>query len=725
MSKRFFVLLCSVLLVVPLLFLGCGSGSDGSQGPQGPQGVQGPPGDNGAVGPPGPVTVTAESCMVCHTTGRIADMSDASTTGVHYNYKTALAGLTVTVDNIVYGTSPDNASMTRLTTSFLPAAGATLTLYDTAAGHANGIADNTANLTYLRFAYARLTAPISAKNTTQWVRYTSGDRNPAHLSGPDAGGHYTMWTDVKTADFDATKPTRLLLLVGAAKDAAGNDATEAREVIYNFVPNGSAPTLSRAVVNEAACNGCHSQNQAGMRTVGLGHGGRYELAACVVCHTDKKYSAAGTSGSDGVSQTGRVMQNLVHRIHNAMAPTSGIATDNWAEVTYPQPVTNCNATCHTGTADADNWKNFPTADACNTCHDTVNFTTGAGHAGGAQPDANCSVCHPAASHMDPNVGASITEAHDFSAASALHPNAANVPEFDVTLALSAPSGGGGTYYATGETPTVTVTLKKHSDGTAVPASLYTAAKHATGTTAGTSLSKAALYVYGPRAVPVPVLTKAARTLSATGVPTQAQSLFVTATDNQVTTSASGFSYKLDAIPAAAKGTYMVRFIAADYGYVADNNYKIDSTAFQTIQINTATADLKIDGVAGGITPSNCMSCHGTGFLGVHVPRLSVVFNTDECVSCHDRSGNHADPIANRVHAVHSASVLGDLSSIDWSEVMYPQNMGTTGKDRTMRCTTCHSSGSTLYRTNAIEQACYGCHADEPGAIAHFQQNGGQ
>ena len=710
MSKRMLVLMCSIFLIVPLLFMGC---RDGAAGPAGAAGATGAKGDNGAIGPPGPVTTTDESCMVCHSTGRIADISDSSTTGVHYNYKTALSELAVTIDNVVvFGVSPDNASLTRLITTITPAAGATLNLYTTSATP-GGIADNTANLTYLRFAYARLAAPVSVKNTAQWVRYTSGDRTPSHLAAI-GGGKYTMFTDVKTADFDATKPTRLLLLVGAAKDAtSGLDTTEAVLYTYNFVPDGVTPvTLSRDVVTEAACNGCHSQNEAGMRTNGLGHEYRYTLAACVICHADRRYSVSGT---DGISK-GREMQTLVHRIHNAMPANPTLYNnDNWSDVTYPLPVTNC-AKCHTGTANADNWKNFPSANACNTCHDTLNFTTGANHPGGPQPDANCNVCHPATGHVDPNVGASVTEAHDTSAASALHAAAKNVPEFDVTMTLSAPASG--TFYATGETPTVTVTLKKHSDGTAVPGSLYTAAKHATGTAAGTSLSKASLYVYGSRNVPVPVLTKASRTFNATtGAPTQAQSLFLPSTDNQVTTSASGFSYKLDPIPSSLSGTYLVRFIAADYGYVADNNYKIDSTAFTTIQINTATVTKKIDG-------DSCVNCHGTGTLGAHDARHSVVFNTDECVSCHDRSGNHADAIANRVHAVHSASVAGDLEAIDWSEVTYPQLMGSEGIDRVARCVTCHSSGSTVYRSNVFESSCYGCHADGPGAIAHFQQNGG-
>ena len=155
MSKRTLVLMCSIFLIVPLLFYGCGDGSTGPAGAQGPQGPPGNDGSDGSTGPAGPTSTTNASCMVCHTTGRIADVSDASATGFHYNYQTALPQLAVTIDNIVYGVSPDNASLTRLTTTFTPTAGATLNLYYDGLTVASG-----SNLKYLRFAYARLASPV-------------------------------------------------------------------------------------------------------------------------------------------------------------------------------------------------------------------------------------------------------------------------------------------------------------------------------------------------------------------------------------------------------------------------------------------------------------------------------------------------------------------------------------------------------------------------------------
>jgi len=226
-------------------------------------------------------------------------------------------------------------------------------------------------------------------------------------------------------------------------------------------------------------------------------------------------------------------------------------------------------------------------------------------------------------------------------------------------------------------------------------------------------------------------------LSTAGLPTQAQPLFVgtafgtpAVVDANVLTDATGFKYKLKPITADLKGTFLLRAIFANYGYKADTDYKIDSTAFATIQVNTATADLKISG-------NNCVDCHGTGTLGAHDARHSVVFSTDECLSCHDKSGNHADPIDNRVHAIHAASKTGDkLNSatnvLNWFDVTYPQGQptinattGLTTATGAPRCATCHSSGNATYKTSVSENSCIGCHADKQGAIDHFKQMGGK
>jgi OmcA/MtrC family decaheme c-type cytochrome len=409
------------------------------------------------------------------------------------------------------------------------------------------------------------------------------------------------------------------------------------------------------------------------------------------------------------------LPKFIHQIHAAIDVAqfpARIRGAGYKDVTYPQPISNC-VVCHTASGKVlgagnkiDNWKNNPTIEICGSCHTAVNFATGAGHLGGIKVNGSCVFCHDAAY---------IATKHNPATA------AKNVPEYNAAMTITAPANG--TYYVVGETPTVKVTLTDHQTAAAVPGALYLAAKHAAGSTVAGSLAKASLYVYGPRANAKPVLTNAAATLSAAGVATQAQSLFVATTDAQITTDATGFSYKLSAIPIGMSGTFMVRFIAANYSYVSDTNYKIDSTAFKTIQIGTATAEPKISG-------NGCVDCHGSGTLGVHDARHSVVFDTDECISCHDKSGNHADPLDNRVHAIHAASKTGDKLGLDWSSVTYPQGMptytnGVLTATAGIRCITCHTTTSTLYKTSVSSISCVGCHSGKPGVSDHFLQMGGK
>jgi hypothetical protein len=228
-----------------------------------------------------------------------------------------------------------------------------------------------------------------------------------------------------------------------------------------------------------------------------------------------------------------------------------------------------------------------------------------------------------------------------------------------------------------------------------------------------------VYIYGPRAMSQPVLATGTMTdpnWNPTTRPTQGHPMFAGGTDPLVETDATGFQYRLLPIPADMEpGTYMVRVRIGDYGRVGTGNYHVESIAFTTIQIGTATEEPRVAGEA-------CVGCHGTGDFEPHNERHVVVFATDECLSCHDQSGNYAIPIANRVHAVHSANSDGDIYTIeggarDWEEVTYPANI--------RRCTQCHDSGNDTYHTNAFMMPCAGCHVESGnGALGHMQTNGG-
>jgi hypothetical protein len=387
---------------------------------------------------------------------------------------------------------------------------------------------------------------------------------------------------------------------------------------------------------------------------------------------------------------------MVHRIHNAGVFPQLEGGIDFSEVTYPQHIYTC-AKCHGGAPEENLSFEIMTAANCGSCHDDVDFATGTNHAAGAQPDSACTTCHVQgiAGSLD-----DIATAHDPT------PPPENVSEYAVTITMTPPANG--TYYVAGEAPVVTVTL-------AGALQVDYDANPEEGTT-DSALAVANLYVYGPRAEAVPVLTTNSTTDPAwdpTTNPTQGHSLLLTglvSTDPLVQTDNNAYRYQLLPIPADMQpGTYMVRFEGEDYGTPgapAVPEYWTASSGLITFQVGQAEEEPKVSGDA-------CTNCHGdtimhlTGAHPHHVP-----FDTDGCLGCHDKSENYGNYIGNRVHAVHSASATGDLHLSgglprDWSEVTFPQEVN--------NCTICHTDTTTdtpVWRT-PDEVACGGCHGTQP------------
>jgi len=683
LKKRGYVLFCTVMILGALLLIGCGSDGDtGAQGPAGP------------TGPAGPATTTNESCAVCHTAGKIADIAVAhpDPTG----QAVTLSNITLTntggVPVVTFHAATAGGPVTDITFDHVRFYMANLVPADTATSWGTWSSPY-----FERWAYE---SSASSTPTGVFTNAGNGDYTYAFVTG--FGSAEAL---AEAPDYDPAHTQRLVIRVSGHDDPVTGDTVTNNTVGFlDFVvPAAAAKAVpldsQRLFVTADACKKCHSPQFQQAH-----HADSYlDTRACVICH-----SPLGHYGTE-MQDDGAYLPFMIHQIHSAI---TGPHFD-WSDVTYPQNIENC-VVCHTdsglnlGTGDQiDNWKNHPTAEICGSCHVNVNFLTGENHEGGVQDNTTCNACHLNGT----NFSKSVTQAHDTT------PTGVNVPEFDVTLSITVPVNG--SYYDAGEAPKVTVTLKDHATGLAVDPAVYTAPHDAAGVTGG-GLNVASLYVYGSRAKSVPVLATGTITDPAfdaeTDTPIQGHDLFVGGDDPQVTTNSSGFGYQLLEIPDDMKaGTYMVRIRIGDYGRVGTGDYHIESTAFTNIQIGTATVEDKVAGEA-------CIDCHGTGTAPFHDERHAVVFDTDQCLACHDQSGNFAIPIANRVHAVHSANSAGDLYNIegstsrDWSDVTYPQDI--------LRCVGCHASGEDTYKTLPYMMPCAGCHVGATGVLDHMRQNGG-
>jgi OmcA/MtrC family decaheme c-type cytochrome len=170
--------------------------------------------------------------------------------------------------------------------------------------------------------------------------------------------------------------------------ASRMDRTFVANTVLDFVPAGGTPPVTRQVVTTAACNQCHDP-------LAFHGGARRELALCVLCHTNQTVDP----------ETGESLEfeHMVHKIHRGsslhnlpyyiVGNRQSIA--DYSTVGFPREIREC-TTCHQGT-NADNYRMKPSRAACGSCHDDVNFQTGAGHDGNIQQfdDLFCKNCHAA------------------------------------------------------------------------------------------------------------------------------------------------------------------------------------------------------------------------------------------------------------------------------------------------------------------------------------------
>ena len=740
----------------------------GCDGDDGAPGAQGPPGQDGAPGVP---STTNESCNVCHGDGAVVDIGVAHpaplikpiVSNIRVT-RTAADALTVTF-RVDY---EDEDGVLQP----LPGIAA-----DIAAGERANIRVYMADLVPAGTPTANLPqstwgGPITWPTgfLEMWATDREGDAGVVVTDNGD--GTYRFQMAATPADIgpggDAPEgditDTQRVYVRADARDIEGFNRTMG---VADFVMPalGTATpvldTTTRTIVDASACTACH-----GDPLERASHGGGYQSPqVCNMCH-----SPIGIYG-DGMQASGFWLASLIHGIHSATLVGTWPGEDpvDFTEVTYPKNIIDCGA-CHfdAGQDLADAWMNNPTQEVCTTCHVDTTFTVDppATHTGGSQANNNgCRLCHPAAGS-----DASVTVAH---AVTTLKHNPADgwdgipntdpvsiTPNYTSTIVLSADANADGVYEA-GEEILVTVTTSNMAAGD------YDVA-------GGTD--RANLYVYGPRAKAVPVLTPgsssdlamwtAADGVDADGdpectvtvdgvvedvgngdgicdqaefdagccslptdfVPDQGRSMLIEAAadDPQVLTDADGFKYQLFAIPDdLAPGTYMAQVYVTtdldDCSGIYRGSVCIDGWQLTTFQVGTADEELRVAGPLGDndATPG-CANCHDQADWGTFYHRS--YFGTDGCLACHDSSGNHANPIANRVHAVHAACPDCDLlGPVDmWAEVTFPRNLGS--------CDACHTSGNQSFingepTSMGWSVPCIGCHGGTAGSKDHMIQNG--
>jgi OmcA/MtrC family decaheme c-type cytochrome len=506
----------------------------------------------------------------------------------------------------------------------------------------------------------------------------------------NAVGDYTYtFKTLAPATFDATATHAIG--VSAQRDLSEfgtfDEWSETSNDVFTFVPNGSPVLVTRSVVTTDACNQCHDPL--------IGHGGsRIKVELCIMCHTPQTVNADTLLTQD--------MKVLVHKIHMGSSLPSVVAGtpyriwhrgawSDFSKVVFPQDVRNC-TTCHAaGAAQADAWKTNPSAAACGSCHDDVNFITGANHLNLPQNDDNqCKNCHTP--NMISDKDASIPGAHLIPADSKSLPGLVTKV---MTVAGATP----------GNAPTVTFSVM---DKSGQPVDIA-------------KLASIRVVLGGPN----------------TDYQTGPGAMRVSEDPSKTAGSAGVYAYTMtNKIPAAAVGSFTVSIEARNSVTLLPGTTiaTVATDAAKPVEFYFSVDQSPVAARRQVVSTEKCAACHvDLGF--VHGGTRDA---TQECTICHnpslaDGTSSQSVNFATQIHSIHRGENLANpyvLGTTNYQEVKFPGDL--------RNCSTCHVGNSYLVEnvgakamvaspggftktTPPISAACQGCH-DDVATASHALAN---
>ena len=551
------------------------------------------------------------------------------------------------------------------------------------------------------------------KGQTQYVSYitrnrtsTDGKNTVVQATGENTGvqtslgdGEYLYTFAAKLPKtFDPTA-THRVGIYGSRNLTEFDLGTNYDSEIFDWVPAGGKPA-PREVIKTASCDKCHDQ-------LAFHGGSRRGMELCIMCHQPQTSEANGNQTVD--------MKVMVHKIHMGSELPSVVAkgkyaignSRDWSTVELPSDPRRC-AECHestTGAAQANAWYTNPSRAACGSCHDNVNFATGANHLNLPQVDDNqCATCHIPKGELD--LDASIQGAHVIPNESATAPG--------IVINLMKVDNG-----AAGKLPTITFTLKDKAGKPIDPATLVTSPNKISFVLTGPTTDYGATTFAG---VTSPgYVSEAAAALSKCG---------------QDGTCTYTFTH---AIPADAKGSFAIGVEARRALVVLPGTVKQVSTQYG---VDNKVIYFSVDGSPvvkrrQVVDTAKCNQCHVR--LSLHGENRN---QTEYCVFCHNPKNTSGTVsginFAVMVHSIHfgdnlaAAGATYKIGTADFSEVRYPAFSNTGRPGDTTNCQMCHLPGTeavfpiglnTVKTPGALMDQTPGHHRRLRGLSRHQVQHG--
>jgi OmcA/MtrC family decaheme c-type cytochrome len=407
-------------LVAAALLSAC-SGSTGAMGPAGPAGATGPA---GAPGPTGPPVAALDISTATSITATITGVTVPSAPRVQPVVRFML------VDQVGQPLKGLTASQIYFALAKLVPPGTQLKAVPPQAAAPAPL------VSYQWQSYLYTTAnpaPASAGTAADPVVGTAPQ--PQATIEPGATGklvdnadgtyQYTFKKDLASdaaVSYDGTLTHRVGFEIRGVSDASGNTIA-ANSPVYTFQPSSGATTgiPQYDMVDDQVCKSCHQ--------VLAWHGGaRTEVKYCVLCHNPSSLDPSSGNPLDfkvmfhkihmGASLPSVLGPALPASMGTALSTATSYyifgyrnAISDYSTVVFPRAdasnnnttvsgagtrlCTTCHNTGDTATPQAGNYASAPSVAACGSCHDNVDFVTGAGHSSANLPanDSQCVTCH--------------------------------------------------------------------------------------------------------------------------------------------------------------------------------------------------------------------------------------------------------------------------------------------------------------------------------------------
>lgn len=383
-------------LTVTALLAAC-SGSTGAQGPAGATGSTGP------AGPPGP-TGTVTALNVSTATSMTATITSVTVPAVSPAQPVVKFILVNQIGQPLSGLKATNLGF--VVAKLVPPGTQLKAVPPQTAAPAPQVSAQWQSYIYLTANPAPASAnqpPLVVVGTTPQPQATveSGSAG-TFVDNGDGTYQYTFSKDISkdsAVTYDPTLTHRVGFEIRSVTNTATGAAVNANSPVYTFQPSTGATTniTTLDIVEDTTCTNCH-------QTLAFHGGARTEVKYCVTCH-----NPSSVDPSSGNSLDFKVMFHKIHRGADLPSVAAGghyyifgfrnSISDYTADVFPTQDTRTC-YTCHnesdTATPQTVNWKINPSIEACGSCHDDVNFTTGANHSAanlGNLTDTDCVTCH--------------------------------------------------------------------------------------------------------------------------------------------------------------------------------------------------------------------------------------------------------------------------------------------------------------------------------------------